>query len=169
MGEDDRGTDARLTFVPDGFDPPRGLATVAFELEPLGAEHNERDHVAWMSSIDHIRRTPGFERGAWPVSMTEAENLGDLERHARDFADRRGFTYTVLDPSARDVIGCVYIYPARADDLPSPPEKGEHAASVRSWVRVDRAELDEPLWEIVTRWLETDWPFAVVRYASRRS
>jgi len=35
-------------------------------------------------------------------------NLGDLERHARDFAERRGFTYTVL--GAGEVIGCVYIY-----------------------------------------------------------
>ena len=30
--------------------------------------------------------------------MTLAENLADLEMHARHFADRRGFTYTVLDP-----------------------------------------------------------------------
>ena len=43
--------------------------------------------------------------------MTLEENLDDLERHARDFADRTGFTYTVLDPATRAVMGCVYIYP----------------------------------------------------------
>jgi hypothetical protein len=43
--------------------------------------------------------------------MTPEENRADLERHARDFAARSGFTYTVLDPSDRDVIGCVCIYP----------------------------------------------------------
>ncbi len=43
--------------------------------------------------------------------MSLEENLVDLERHARDFVDRTGFTYTVLDPDD-DVIGCVYLYPA---------------------------------------------------------
>ena len=43
--------------------------------------------------------------------MSLDENLVDLERHARDFAERGGFTYSVLDPEG-DVIGCVYIYPA---------------------------------------------------------
>ena len=45
--------------------------------------------------------------------MTPDENRADLERHAEDFRNRTGFTYTVLDPASRDVIGCVYIYPVR--------------------------------------------------------
>jgi hypothetical protein len=71
----------------------------------------EDDHEAWSSSIEHIRATPGFPDGRWPRAMTLEENHADLERHARDFAARCGFTYTVLDPSDRSVIGCVYIYP----------------------------------------------------------
>ena len=30
---------------------------------------------------------------------------------------RRGFTYTVLDPESRDVIGCLYIYPSKDEDM----------------------------------------------------
>ena len=41
---------------------------------------------------------------------TPDENRADLQRHADDFRNRTGFTYTVLDPASRDVIGCVYIY-----------------------------------------------------------
>jgi hypothetical protein len=41
--------------------------------------------------------------------MSMEDNLRDLERHARDFADRRGFTYSVLATDTGDVIGCVYI------------------------------------------------------------
>ena len=44
--------------------------------------------------------------------MSLEENLADLQRHADDFAARRGFTYTVLESSSDDVIGCVYIYPS---------------------------------------------------------
>ncbi len=138
-------------FVPDSFEPPRGPETPDFRLEPLGPEHNERDHAAWSSSIEHIRASPGYGPDAnWPRPLTLDENLADLERHARDFAGRTGFTYTVLD-AADDVIGCVYVYPA--DD-------GVHDASVQSWVRSSHAELDGTLRAAVSEWLTSSWPFA---------
>jgi len=43
--------------------------------------------------------------------MSLSDNLRDLERHAQDFAERRGFTYTVLSAASGDVIGCVYDWP----------------------------------------------------------
>lgn len=99
--------------------------------------------------------------------MTIAENLADLEMHARDFAERRGFTYTVLERSRGEVIGCVYIYPSGAPDAdrradPAPPD-----ASVRSWVTAAHASLDRPLWLAVTAWLQREWPFERVAYAAR--
>ncbi|HEX6256894.1 MAG TPA: hypothetical protein VFZ70_13900 [Euzebyales bacterium] len=147
-------------FVPDDFDPPTSLhatspAGVAFRLEPLGVEHNERDHRAWMSSIDHIRTSPGFEGRRWPHTMSLDENAEDLSGHAEDFAARRGFTYTVLD-AQDDVIGCVYIYP---DDDPA------HDADIRSWVRADHADLDMVVRTVVATWVRHAWPFAGVRYA----
>jgi hypothetical protein len=69
-----------------------------------------------------------------------------------------GFTYTVLDPDSEDVIGCVYIYPDRS---------GEHDARVRSWVRASRPELDVELWRAVRDWLDAEWPFEPVEYATR--
>jgi hypothetical protein len=146
-----------LAFVPADFEPPLGLTVGGLRLEPLGPGHNERDHAAWSSSIDHIRSSPGFgaER-SWPREMSLEENLEDLERHARDFAERTGFTYTVLDESD-DVVGCVYVYPA--DD-------GVHDARVTSWVRASHAELDAVVRQAVADWLESAaWPFARPLYA----
>jgi RimJ/RimL family protein N-acetyltransferase len=145
-------------FVPPDFDVPLGLATSDFVLEPLGPEHNERDYDAWTSSMEHIAETPGFPWGTWPREMTPDENHEDLERHADDFRNRKGFTYTVLDPADRDVIGCVYIYPMRDSD---------DTVVVQSWVRKSHAHLDVPLWRAVTQWLESDWPFTAVQYAPR--
>ena len=145
-------------FVPSDFEVPRGLETSEFVLEPLGPEHNEQDYDAWTSSMEHIKDTPGFRDGSWPREMTREENRSDLQRHADDFRNRRGFTYTVLDPSSRDVIGCVYIYP---------PRDGDHDASVHSWVRASHAQLDKPLWRAVREWLASDWPFESVRYEPR--
>jgi len=145
-------------FVPPDFEVPLGLETSEFVLEPLGPEHNEQDYEAWTSSMEHIAATPGFSGGSWPREMTQEENRSDLQRHADDFRNRTGFTYTVLDPASRDVIGCVYIYPM--------PDR-DHEARVHSWVRESRAHLDTPLARAVTDWLAADWPFGSVEYAPR--
>jgi RimJ/RimL family protein N-acetyltransferase len=144
-------------FVPLDFEVPLGIETSEFVLEPLGPEHNDQDYDAWTSSMEHIAATPGFA-GSWPREMTSDENRADLQRHADDFRNRTGFTYTVLDPASRDVIGCVYIYPAPDSD---------HDASARSWLRASHARLDTPLWRAVSAWLESDWPFDCVEYAPR--
>ena len=83
-------------FVPEGFTPPDGLIAEAFVLEPLGPQHNDADHAAWMSSIEHIHASPGFsddfddDPDPWPRPMSLEQNLSDLEQHAKDFQDRDG-------------------------------------------------------------------------------
>ena len=151
-------------FVPEEFTPPDGLIAEAFVLEPLGPEHNEADHAAWMSSIEHIQASPGFaedfgdDPDPWPRPMTLEQNLSDLEQHAQDFRDRVGFTYTVLDPVDRDVIGCVYLYPSPLDGVD---------VRARSWVRRTHADLDKPLRRTVRAWLDgPDWPFERIDFAA---
>ena len=151
-------------FVPQDFAVPDGLTAGELRLAPLGPQHNESDYAAWTSSIDHIRATPGFSGRRWPHEMSLADNLRDLEEHARDFAERRGFTYTVLGSDAGDVIGCVYIYPPHGQQAGGAAGR---PASVRSWVRADRAELDPVLHDAVRAWLERDWPFDSIEYAPR--
>jgi hypothetical protein len=144
---------ASETFVPVGFTPPTSLVKDEFRLEPLGPQHNNADHAAWTSSIEHIRTTPGYPDGDWPPSdgMSLEENLSDLRRHAADFAARRGFTFSVLDPAdSATVIGCVYLYPATS---------ATHDVTAQSWVRADRADLDGPLAHAVGEWLAIEWPW----------
>jgi len=95
------------------------------------------------------------------VLWTLGGHLRALGQAPRDFRERRGFTYTVLDALDRDIIVCVYIYPS-AD--------ASYQAHVKSWVRVSRAELDAELWRAVSGWLEgPDWPFDRWLYAPRES
>ena len=150
---------AETPFVQPEFVVPLALATEQFRLEPLGPQHNEPDYEAWSSSVEHIRKTPGWEKSSWPDDRDLAKNLLDLQGHADDFENRTGFTYTVLDPATGEVIGCVYIYPHQSE---------LHDANVHSWVRASRAELDVPLWRAVTDWLGDDWPFERPAYAERR-
>lgn len=146
-------------FVPPDFEVPQEFAWSEFRLEPLGERHNERDHAAWMSSIVHIRSTPGFspaEEPNWPVPMTLERNREDLIRHAGDFEARRGFTYSILEGD--DVIGCIYIYPSRSPD---------HDAEISSWVRRSRASLDGSVREALGEWIDEVWPFSNPSYAGR--
>jgi hypothetical protein len=153
-------------FVPADFAVPGGLTAEEFQLEPLGPQHNTADYAAWTASIDHIQATPGFAETGWPHQMSLADNLRDLQRHAQDFAERRGFTYTVLSAGTGDVIGCVYIYPPRGES-PGGVSAGERHAAVSSWVRSDHAALDPVLYRVVLTWLERDWPFHSIQYAPR--
>jgi RimJ/RimL family protein N-acetyltransferase len=147
-------------FVPVGFEPPTSLESEQFRLEPLGPQHNDADLAAWSSSIEHIRSTAGYPDGTWPplTGMTPEENLRDLRRHADDFVQRKGFTFTVLDPDDGDVIGCVYLYPTASEDWD---------VTVQSWVRADRSELDIPLADAVAGWLTSDWPWVRVDRCGR--
>ena len=144
-------------FVSDSFEAPISFEGPGFHLEPLIPEHNERDHEAWMSSIDHIRSTPGFgpPRG-WPQPMDLDANRSDLVGHATDFENRAGFTYSILDGD--EVIGCVYIYPSK--------DPG-HDAAVSSWVRESRSEMDVVVYRSLTTWLAEAWPFDNPDYAER--
>ena len=122
-----RSTVAGMTseeFLPVDFDPPTSLVTDDFRLEPLGPQHNEADHAAWMSSIEHIRSTPSYPDGRWPPlrGMTLEENLSDLRRHADDFTRGVGFTFTVLDPSTTTSS-------AVSTSIPRPPPSGTSRCS----------------------------------------
>lgn len=144
-------------FVRSEFDVPVALEGPGFRLEPLGEQHNERDYDAWMSSIDHIRSTPGFGEGRdWPAPMSLEANRSDLAGHHQDFENRDGFTYSIL--RGDEVIGCVYIYPSKTPG---------HDADVSSWVRESRAEMDEVVYRVLCEWLRDVWPFENPRYAPR--
>jgi hypothetical protein len=142
---------------------PNPPSTAELLLEPLGERHNESDLAAWSASVAHIRTTPGMSGREWPPDepYTVQQNLGDMRMHVADFAARTGFTWTVLDPASREVIGCVYMYPPESKTAP------EGQVQVRSWVRADKAQLDVELYRLVSDWLARDWPWPDVDYAAR--
>jgi len=146
-------------FVPVDFEPPTPPVTEEFVLVPIRLEYNEGDLDAWRSSVDHIHATPGFAGRPWPDEpMTLERNAADLQGHVDDFAQRQGFTYSVLEPAMSQVIGCVYIYPSSEESID---------ADIRSWVRGTHARLDTPLYQTVTQWLQDAWPFRALAYAPR--
>lgn len=149
-----------MSLVPADFRPPTPLETSSFRLALLGPEHNASDYEAWTQSMGFIRSLPGWAESSWPAPMTLEENLGDCVSHLERSSSGSDFAYTVLLPDRDEVIGCVYLMPTR------PARAG--AVHVRSWVTAEHPDLDQPLYEAVTRWLAEAWPWSEVEYAPRR-
>ena len=124
-----------------------------FVLEPLGPEHNDQDYYGGPRERSASTRCPGRK-----LQCDAGREPRRPAAPCDDFRNRTGFTYTVLDPASRDVIGCVYIYPR--------PDSDDDARAL-SWVRAGRAQLDTPLWRAVSEWLASEWPFGSVEYAPR--
>jgi len=148
-----------MSLVPADFVPPAPIETGRFRLTLLGPDYNESDYAAWTSNMDFIRSLPGWATSSWPEPMTIEENLRDCQSHLARARSGHDFAYTVLLPDRDQVIGCVYFKPTR------PPRAG--AVDVRSWVTAEHSDLDKPLHDAVTRWLNEDWPWPVVEYAPR--
>jgi hypothetical protein len=153
---------ARQILADDAEIPSPPITDELF-LEPLGEQHNASDLAAWGASIAHIRTTPGMSNREWPPDEPYSleGNLADMRMHATDFASRTGFTWTVLDPVSREVIGCVYMYPPSSKTAP------EGQVEIKSWVRADKAHLDAELYRLVSDWVARDWPWTDLDYAPR--
>lgn len=159
------------TFYPPEAPVPAGLRTDEFVLRMLCASDVELDYDAVISSREQLLLKSG---GDWPrEGFTLEENLADLQAHEHDFEERRGFTYTVMNPTETECLGCVYIYPLsnllrRAKASPERLERvGDYGARVWFWVRSSRLadHLDARLLAALRRWLAEEWAFARVVFS----
>lgn len=158
-----------MSFYPADAAVPSGLRTADLLLEMLSPDHVELDYEAVMESQEQLRR---FSNGSWPApDFTLAENLKDLEDHAREFRDREAFTYTVLNHDRNRCEGCVYIYPWQATlshrDVDASIEDvnlADNEATVTFWIR-DRGlerDLDRQLVAGLLEWFDREWAFSRV-------
>ena len=145
-------------FVDSEFVVPEQLETDEFRLRTLTVNDVVQDFDAVMSSAEQLK--PIWPDSEWPDGLTLEQNLIDLGWHQKDFQLRRSFTYTVVTPDETRVVGCVYIYPTR---------KRGYDAEVYLWAR--ESELGSPadsiLYETVSEWLATEWPFDNVAFPGR--
>ncbi len=152
-------------FLPQSAAVPESIRTERLVLRPLRASDVENDFDAVMSSAPELRR---WSESDWPADdFTVAGNFADLERHEREHAERLAFTYTVLDPSERRCLGCVYIVPVR-DEARELCAGWTDAACVGFWVRASEmpADLDQHLLATLLRWFRTEWSFDGVLFTN---
>jgi YVTN family beta-propeller protein len=95
-----------------------------------------------------------------PVSITSAQDYGELKRHEWEFQHHTAFAYGLLSPDKQSELGCVYI---------NPSTKAGYDATVRIWVTKQGAAagLDPVLEKTVRAWVAAKWPFKKVAFPGR--
>lgn len=146
------------------FDVPDGLKTDGFVLRPITAADAEMDYAAVMESREYLRT---WEQSSWPEDdFTVAANREDLEGLEQRHANRRAFTYTVLNPAGTECLGCVYLMPpdarmfAGARITPVTDRQwDDYGAAVYFWIRRSRLATgtDRALLDALRTWLARDW------------
>ena len=139
-------------LVPDDFDVPAAPEHERFRLRMLSIDDVVQDFDAICDRVDHEGRPQP------PFVPTVAENHVDLGWHQKEIKLRPSFAYTVVAPDELRVLGCVYINPSES-----------HDARVQMWVRRSAWDegLDPLLEDTVREWIEQDWPFETVDWATR--
>jgi hypothetical protein len=153
-----------LSFTDPTEPVPAELRTGEFYLRPIVAGDAELDHAALMETREHLRL---WQQSTWPEDdFTVEANRKDLvdleERHAA----HRAYTYTVLDPSGAECLGCVYIFPTTATFLTKSTvtavgddEWGNVDAVIFFWARLSRMEsgMDGRLLAALREWFAGEW------------
>ena len=152
------GYRSKRQFVPKEFVVPNELSSADFTLRMLSVDDLEKDFEAVTSSAARLSKV--WPDSGWPAGLTLRQNLIDLGWHEKEFQNRTSFAYTMVAPDESQVLGCVYFYPT---------DKAEYDAEVFLWVRDNEvaSELDKELFEVVQRWLASDWPFENPAYPGR--
>jgi len=147
-----------MSWLPDDFavPSPPDLET-GHHLRPIRACDIDLDYPAVMGSQPRLWTIFGRAWGWPPASMTRAEDLADLVRHADEMAGNASFNFAIFDRDETELFGCVYV---------DPPEKRGADAEISWWV-VDRevgGALDEALGPAVRAWIASAWPFTSPRF-----
>ena len=158
-------------FYPSDARIPEALQTDEFLVRPLRATDVTLDYDAVISSRAELLLGSG---GTWPrEGFTLEENLADLERHEREHRDRVAFTYTVMNPTATECLGCIYLNPLESilgHDGGSAGYLADRTAYVTFWVRHSRLadNLDRRLLQALISWFQNEWAFLHVIFIAQQ-
>jgi hypothetical protein len=149
---------AAAQLVPDSFQPPRSYTGKGYKLVPLGPDVAQLDFSAYMSSIDHIRKTMG---GNWPrPDLTLADQAKDMAGEKAQWDGRKSFPYAVLAPDGSKELGCFYIRPSR---------NAGFDATATMWTTTEAFDngFETQLLVDMKAWLAAAWPFKNVDWRGR--
>jgi hypothetical protein len=158
-------------FYPSDASVPEVLRTNEFLLRPLRATDVQLDYDAVMSSRAQLLRSSG---GTWPrEGFTLEEDLADLERHEQEHRERVAFTYTLMNLTETECLGCLYMNPLKrilGYDAESGVYLSDNTTYVSFWVRSTRLadHLDRRVLTALIPWFLNEWAFSYVLFFAQK-
>jgi hypothetical protein len=161
-----------MSFYPEHASVPSELKTEEFVVRPLRATDVELDYDALMASKEELWLA---EEDGWPSEdFTLAENLEDLQTHEKEHIERTAFTFTIMNPTESECLGCLYIQPLAPvlnymrEHKIDTTAMDDYSAIVTFWVRSSRLvnHLDRRLLGALLPWFERDWAFSGVAFGT---
>lgn len=145
-------------LVPDDFEVPDETDGEGFVVVPLDRRLLALDYEAYMSSVEHLKRTYNVDEPflidgrKWPEGVSPDDAFLDVAWCEFERRLRTAFAFAVLDVEQTAERGCVYVFPCK---------KRGFAVECRMWVRESeyRAGFDAVLEEWFKQWVATAWPF----------
>jgi hypothetical protein len=134
------------------FVVPLKVEASKFILRALSIHDVVKDYDAVMTSQEHLWRRFG-EVWGWPQKdLSFEQDLVDLAWHQKEFELKNSFAYTVINLDQSKVLGCVYLYPSRTDDID---------ADVWFWARESEHQfnLEQDIKVFLMGWLSNFWSF----------
>ena len=148
---------------------PHSLHSSSFILRPLLETDVELDYQAVMSSQEFLL---ALTDGRWPrKGFTIEENRADLIHHESLHKKGEEFTYTIINPTEKECLGCLYILPLKptlerflnsetliVQNLP------DYSVYTYFWLTPSarKANLQKLLLESLIQWFKKDWYFSQV-------
>lgn len=147
-------------FIPDSFEPPKRVSTSHFSFTVLDEQIATADYELVMANQPRLQGIFGPSSN-WPkASMTFEENIASLATHREEFMSRAAFAYAVYTRDSERYIGCVYI---------DPPQSSDFDCDVYLWIGSEDIALDDLLYQTITHWLKTAWPFSKLAFPGRNA
>ncbi len=141
---------ALAQLVPPTFQVPVSYTGAQYKLVPLGPAVAELDYKAYMSSIDHIRKTQG---GNWPrPGLTMADQAKDMDGEKAQWDSRNSFPFAILTPDGTKELGCFYLRPSNREGY-------DVVATLWTTQEAFDAGMEDVLIRDLKAWLVRDWPF----------
>ena len=137
-------------FVPANFQVPTAYVGANYKIVPLGPAVADLDYRAYMSSIDHIRKTEG---GDWPrPDLTMDDQAKDMAGEKAQWDGRKSFPFAVLNSAGTKELGCFYLRPS---------SKQGYDVAVTMWVTKDQFDkgFEDQLYKEMKVWVAEAWPF----------
>ena len=141
---------ALAQLVPPSFTVPLTYTGSTYKLVPLGPAVAELDYKAYMSSIEHIRKSQG---GNWPrPGLTMDDQAKDMAGEKAQWDGRKSFPFAILTADGTKELGCFYLRPS---------QKEGYDVVATMWVTQEAFDLglEDQLVRDMKAWLAEAWSF----------